>query len=184
LRAHYPQAPHLADMVTLQAMQASFAEPRSPAEQAAHEAMDMLKAAIIDGTIPLHGCLPGELCGDIGPAEITIPGRIDVFGNTLHVRQGRTYHDVTCAVADIAALVDRVTAAPIAKDRPAAVSPEEACRALIEAHKNSDRLKTEIEIQARSIPGFLRSTFDSMWRDYASPYQKRQGRRLRSTSAG
>ena len=105
LRAHYPQAPHLADRVTLHAMRASFAEPRSPAEQAAHEAYDMLKEAIIDRKIRMHGCLAGQLCGDISPAEITIPGRIDVFGNTLHVRQGRTYHDVSCAADDIAALI-------------------------------------------------------------------------------
>jgi hypothetical protein len=105
LRAHYPQAPHLADRVTLQAMRASFAEPRSPEEQAAHEADAMLKAAIIDGRIRLQGCLAAQVCGAISTAEVTTPGRISVFENTLHVRQGRTYHDVSCAAEDIAALI-------------------------------------------------------------------------------
>jgi hypothetical protein len=185
LRAYYPKAPHLANMVTQHAMQASFAEPRSPAEQAAHEAMDMLKAAIIDGRVRLHGSLAGQLCGDISPAEITIPGRINAFGNTLHVRQGRTYQDVTCVADDIAALISRMAAAPlgVTKDRPAALSPTEACRALIEAHKDSDRRKKEIESDARAIPGFPPSTFDSMWKAYASSYQKRQGRRSQRVAA-
>ncbi|TYL83611.1 hypothetical protein [Bradyrhizobium cytisi] len=109
LRAHYPQAPQLADHVTQAHMQASFPEPRSPAEQAAHEASDILKAAIIDGRIRLRGCLPGNLCGDISPAEITTPGRISVFGNELHVRQGRTYHDVCCYADDVSAVVGMPT---------------------------------------------------------------------------
>lgn len=112
LRAHYPQAPQLADTVTQGAMQASFSEPRSPAEQAAHKAMDILKAAILDGRISLHGCLPGELCGDISPAEITTPGRISVFENELHVRQGRTYHDVCCYADDVLTVVGIPTSEP------------------------------------------------------------------------
>jgi hypothetical protein len=113
LRAHHhPQAPYLADKVTLHAMRASFAEPRSPAEQAAHEAYDMLMAAIIDGRVKLHGCLAGQLCGDISPAEITIPGHISVWEGSLHVRQGRTYYDVCCSAEDIAALIGTPSPAP------------------------------------------------------------------------
>jgi hypothetical protein len=184
LRAHYPQAPHLADIVTQHMMRASFAEPRSPEEQAAHEADDMLKAAIIDGRIRLQGCLAGHLCGDISRAEMTIPGRIDVLGNTLHVRQGRTYQDVCCSADNIKALISRMAAAPrgVTKDRP--LSPTEAVIALIVAHKDSDRPKHEIESEARAIPGFPISNFDSLWKEYASPYQKRPGARPRHTAGG
>jgi hypothetical protein len=185
LRAHYPQNPDLADYVTLRDMQQC---PRDPATglpigeeaRAAFKASDDLKAAIIDGRIRLHGCLAGQLCGDISPAEITIPGRINEWECTLHVRQGRTYHDVCCSVDDIAALIGNIAApSGVTKDKPAALSPTEACRALIEAHHSSNRSKSEIENDARAIPEFPISTFDSMWRDYASPYQKRPGARPR-----
>jgi hypothetical protein len=182
LRAHYPEAARWADMVDQHAMRASFAEPRSPAEKAAHEASDLLKAAIIDGSVPLHGCLPGEICGDIGPGEITTPARIDIFGNTLHVRQGRTYRDVACAADDITALIARTVATPSAKDTAPPTDPAATCRALIEEHHDSDRSKDDIREQARAIPGFPISTFDSLWKDYASPHQKRPGVRPRSAA--
>lgn len=186
LREHYPQAPHLADMVTLEAMQASFAKPRSPAEQAAHEAQDMLKAAIIDGRIALEGCLDGHLCGPIGAAEITTSAQINVFGSTVHIRHGRTYHDVCCSDEAVAALISRMAAAPVPadpKDRPPALSPDDAVIALIVAHKDSDRLKEDIKSDARKIPDFQITNFESLWKDYASEYQKRPGARPRSVAA-
>jgi hypothetical protein len=190
LRAQYTQDPDLADYVTLLDMQQCWRDPAtglpiSEAARAVLKASEDLKAAIIDDRIKLYGCLAGQQCGYISPAEITIPGRINEWESSLHVRQGRTYYDVCCSADDIAALIGE-TVAPspvVTKDKPV-MSPTEAVIVLIVAHKDSDRSKHEIESDARLIHGFPRSTFDSLWKDYASPHQKRPGARPRRTAGG
>jgi hypothetical protein len=196
LRAGYSQRPGLADEIQdihyfrYSPFDESTGWRLDPEVQAADFAYAELKDAIMSGAIRLRGIVNGGMPDDIEPMEIT-RNEIAVFDNKMDVCDGprtlRTYRKIHCYAADIDALIGLpIEAAPlgVTKDRPAALSPTEACRALIEAHKDSDRPKDEIESDARAIPGFLISTFPSMWKDYASAYQKRQGRRPRSVAAG
>jgi hypothetical protein len=186
-RVHYPQDPGLADQVTLHGMQWCARDPATglpieEAARAAHEAYDLLKAAIIDSRVRLHGCLDGHPCGDISPADITTPARIIIFGNVLEAGPGRTYRNVNCYADDIAALIKRLHPAAAIPAVTNDETPNEAVIRLIVAHHDSDRSKDDICEDARAIPGFLISTFPSLWKQYASRYQKRQGRRRRSTA--
>jgi hypothetical protein len=177
LLARYPQAPHVAAMVTLHAMQASFPEPRSPAEQAAHEAYDMLKAAILDGRIALEGCLDGHLCGPIGAAEITTSAQINVFGSTVHIRHGRTYHDVFCSDDVVAALIDQPLLDAVALSGKRVYVPAvEACGDLIVKNRHLSKGKIW-ELAEVQLPGIKPGELDFAWDRYATEDQKRGGRR-------
>jgi hypothetical protein len=175
LRAHYPQDPGLADQVTLYGMQWCTRDPATklPIEadaRAAFKAYDDLKAAIIDGRVRLHGCLDGQPCGDISTADIPAPARIDIFGNMLDVRPGRTYHNVCCYHDDVAALAGLPI--EVAPSVPEPADPMEAARALIV----SDCGLIRGEIYAKVRPIGLKA-FNILWRKHASPQQKAQGRR-------
>lgn len=190
-RLRWPQDPALADQVTLFGMTHCPRDPATqlpidPAARAAYEAYDLVKAAIVAGAVNgLHGCLPGQLCGDIGPGEITARATFDLFANTLYVAPGRTYHSVCCSASDIEALIGTAAATSgVTKDRPV-TSRVEACRPLIEAPGASTMRRADILTRAQNeIPGLLVKEFDAAWEMYASAYQKRPGARPRCAAGG
>jgi hypothetical protein len=197
LRVRYPARPALADEVqTADWFRPPLDGSVRPVEevQAVDEAFDALKDAILRQDVRICGRLNGSIAADIPPTEID-RRMISVLENTLEVyekgpgcefRRVRRYTNIHCYAAEIAALISRMAAAPlgVTKDMPTALSPDDAVIALIVAHKDSDRPKIEIENDARAIPGFLISNFPSLWKDYASPHQKRPGVRPRSVAAG
>jgi hypothetical protein len=119
LRASYPSRPALADEVDGRDY---FRPPldgsKRPVEevQAVSDALDILKDAIANQSVRLHGRLDlaGERPADIYPTEITRAG-ISVFDNVLDVWQPTTrvsrfrqlpiYLNVHCYAADIMALI-------------------------------------------------------------------------------
>jgi hypothetical protein len=119
LRALYPSRPALADEVEgADYFYPPFDGSIRPIEevQAARVACDVLKDAIANQSVRLHGRLNGERPDDINPTEITRAG-ILIFDNVLDVWQPSTrvsqfrqlpnYLNVHCYAADIEALIGR-----------------------------------------------------------------------------
>ena len=208
MRAWHPARPALADEIQneyffLSPFDNSTGWRLNPEVQIADFALAELLDAIMLQQVRLRGRRETkDDAEDVDPTEIKRTG-ISIFTNTVDRWQPTTrasqfkqlpkYLNVHCYPDEIAALIgvraateptlEPAEAAP-AQPGVATLSPAEACRALIEAHKDSDRPKNEIESAARAISDFQISTFPSMWKTYASLHQKRRGRRPGSTAAG
>ena len=200
LRAWYPARPALADEIQNEdyfrsPFDKSTGWRLDPEVQIADFAYAELIDAIMKQQVKLRGRRQNkDDAEDIDPTEIKRSGiliftnAVDRWQSTTRVSQFKQlpiYLNVHCYADDIAALLG-ATVAPstvVTKDKPV-ISPDEACRALIMAHKDSDRPRREIESEARAITGFLKSNFDSLWKAYASPHQKRPGARPRHAAGG
>jgi hypothetical protein len=140
LRARYPSRPALADEVeSAHYFYPPYDGSVRPIEevQAARDACDVLKDAIANQSVRLHGRrLNCERPDDINPTEITRAG-ISIFDNVLDVWQPTTrvsqfrqlpnYLNVHCYAADIAALIGAAEPSPRAngaKRQPRAVAQE------------------------------------------------------------
>jgi hypothetical protein len=116
LRATYSKRPALADEI--QSDQYFHCIPINrdtgsrdhPEAQAASDALDMLKNAIVGKQIRVCGCLDPNLPADIDPTEVTRTSDIHVFAGTIEVhRRGvtlRMYRNVHCYESEIATLIE------------------------------------------------------------------------------
>ena len=201
LRAWYPARPALADEIQNEdyfrsPFDKSTGWRLDPEVQIADFVCEELRDAIMKQQVRLRGRRQNkDDVEDIDPTEIKRTGiliftnAVDRWQSTTRVSQFKQlpiYLNVHCYADDITALIGATVAPPavVTKVKPV-ISPDEACQALIQAYKDSDRPKREIEIEAQTtIPGFRISNFGSLWKTYASPHQKRHGRRPRHAVGG
>ena len=174
LRARYPSRPALADEVeSADYFRPPFDGTERPIEevQAANDALDVLKDAIANQSVRLHGRLDlnGERPADINPTEIRRQG-ISVFDNVLDVWQPTTrvsqfrqlpiYLNVHCYAADIDTLIGDKSSCG-----GAALLPIEACKVGLKACYPPDGVvpaSVVNKIMFKTIGAWMKQNFPDM----------------------
>jgi hypothetical protein len=184
LRATYSQRPALADEIQSNQyfhyipINRDTGKRDHPEAQAASDALDMLKNAIVGKQIRVCGCLDPNLPADIDPTEVTRTSDIHVFAGTIEVhRRGvtlRMYRNVHCYESEIATLIE-TPAESHAESSPNLrateirtrkhVRAETACGEYIRALPKMPRpRKAELEKLAREkFTGLSTNAFERQW---------------------
>jgi hypothetical protein len=140
VRAWYPVRPALADEIqSVRYFHSAWCHCRlrrlNPEVQIADEAMAALIDGIMSGAVRLRAILGDNQPDDIEPMEVAWNG-IHVFDNTMEVygeggRTLRTYRNVRCYAADIAALTGVGAATEANKPKRTAVEQARALTAIM-----------------------------------------------------